>query len=526
MSHETKSRTDSLLAPLARAPRTLAAGGLLVLGVALASSCSSSTPAAGADASTDAGPPRPSEVEFPKGFLMGSATASFQIESGNANTDWGIWAATPGKIKGGDKPDDGPDALAHIDEDVASLVATKQNAYRFSLEWGKLYPTRASLDADTPDEPTLAKYKELVTKLRAAKITLMLTLSHFSLPAYVADPRVAGPFGWEIPDTVNAFATYCDRIAKRFGADVDLWATINEPVVAPLAGYIQGGFPPGLTLEVDRAFAVAKAEARGHARCYDAIKKADTIDADGDGKAALVGPVLHQRDVYPRDPNDADDRAAADRVRYVNNLWFANTSTRGDFDDDFDGKLDGPNDKKADPELAGRADFLGVNYYTAMEAAASSGIVLPRLNAVIKADRLTSDRPKTDFYWDIHPQGFATILDEVAQYKLPVYITENGIADSADKNRARFIAEHVFEVGFAMKRGLDVRGYFHWSLIDNFEWNSGFCPRFGLVAYDTKTKTRTRRKSTDTFTRIIEAGKVTQADIDALPPYAAPTPCE
>ena len=491
---------------------------LASLGAAVA--CSSSEPAPAAVV------PRPTEVTFPKGFLMGSATASFQVENGNAGTDWGVWATLPGKIKGGDKPDDGPDMLAHIDEDVASMVATSQNAYRFSLEWGKLYPTRASLDADTPDPAVLAKYEELVKKLRAANVTLMLTLSHFTLPVYLADPRAKGPFGWENPDTATAFATYCERIAARFGASVDLWATINEPIVAPLGGYIQGGFPPGLTLEVERALTVAKAEAYAHARCYDAIKKADTRDADGDGKAALVGPVLHQRDVVPRDPNDAEDVAAADRVRYLNNLWFANTSTRGDFDDDFDGKLDGPNDKKADPALANRADFLGVNYYTAMEAASSGGVVLPRVNAVIKADRLPTPRPKTDFHWDIHPAGFGVVLDEIAQYKLPVYVTENGIADSKDVNRSRFLAEHLFEVGYAMKRGLDVRGYFHWSLIDNFEWNSGFCPRFGLVAYDTKAKTRTLRKSADTFARIIRAGKVAQAEIDAEPPYAAPTPCE
>ena len=118
------------------------------------------------------------------------------------------------------------------------------------------------------------------------------------------------------------------------------------------------------------------------------------------------------------------------------------------------------------------------------------------------------------------------MLDEVAQYKLPVYVTANGIADSADVHRSRFLAEHLFELGYSMKRGLEVRGYFHWSLIDNFEWNSGFCPRFGLVAYDTKTKTRTLRKSAQTFARFIQAGRVTQADIDAQPPYAAPSSCE
>lgn len=465
-------------------------------------------------------------MEFPKGFLMGSATASFQVERGNGATDWGVWATLPGTIKNDDKPDDGPDALAHIDEDVASLVATSQNAYRFSLEWGKLYPTRAAFDSDTPEPAVLAKYTELIQKLRAAKITLMLTLSHFTLPVWLADPRVKGPFGWERPETVTAFGGYCERIAKRFGKDVDLWATINEPIVSPLGGYVQGGFPPGLTLEIDRALLVAKAEVRGHALCYDAIKGADKDDADGDGQAALVGPVIHQREVLPRDPSDADDVAAAGRVRYLNNLWFANAVVFGDFDDDVDGNLDGPADKRADPSLAKRADFLGVNYYTSMEAAASGGIVLPRVNAVIQADHLLSNRPKTDFHWDIYPAGFGAVLDEVVRYKLPVYITENGIADSADVNRSRFLAEHLFELGYAMKRGLDVRGYFHWSLIDNFEWNSGFCPRFGLIAYDNKTQTRTLRKSAQTFARFIQAGKVTQSDIDALPPYAAPTYCD
>ncbi|MBK6460929.1 MAG: glycoside hydrolase family 1 protein [Myxococcales bacterium] len=492
------------------------AGALGALGA-----CTAASPGPTATAQT-----RPAEVTFPKGFLMGSATASFQIERDNGGTDWGVWSTLPGKIKRGDKPDDGPDALAHIDEDIASLVATSQNAYRFSLEWGKLYPTRAAFDSDTPDPAVLAKYTELIQKLRAAKITLMLTLSHFTLPVWLADPRVKGPYGWEQPETVTAFGGYCERIAKRFGKDVDLWATINEPVVAPLGGYIEGGFPPGLTLEVDRALTVIKAEVRGHALCYDAIKRVDKDDADGDGQAALVGPVIHQRDVLPRDPKDPEDKAAAQRVRYVNNLWFANAAVFGDYDDDFDGKLDGPNDKRADAAIGKRADFLGVNYYTAMEAAASGGVVLPRVNAVIKADRLQNARPKTDFHWDIHPAGFASVLDEVAQYKLPVYVTENGIADSADVNRSRFLAEHLFELGYSMKRGLEVRGYFHWSLIDNFEWNSGFCPRFGLVAYDTKTKTRTLRKSAQTFARFIQAGRVTQADIDAQPPYAAPSSCE
>ncbi len=506
-------------------PSSPLSSGLLAALVALAAACSK-TDASSAGPDAQAPDARASEADFPPGFLWGSATASFQVESGNANTDWGVWAATPGKIKNGDRPDDGPDALAHIDEDVKALTDTAQNAYRFSFEWGKLYPTRESLDSDTPDADTLAKYTNLVGKLRAAKITPMLTLSHFSLPLYLSNPRLPKePQGWERPETVQAFARYCGRIAARFGKDIDLWATINEPVVAPLGGYIQGAFPPGLVLEMDRAFAVVKAEARGHAACYDAIHQADTVDADGDGKAALVGPVLHQREVLPQDPNDEADRAATKRVRYFNNLWFANASILGDWDDDFDGSLEGPGDRKADPALKGRADWVGVNYYTIMLVASSGGIVLPRVNAVIKVDRLDTPNPKTDFSWDIHPQGFGAVLDEIAIYKLPVFVTENGLADASDRNRARFLAEHLLQMGLARKRGVDVRGYFHWSLIDNFEWNSGYCPRFGLFSFDPKTRARTMRESAKTYKSLILAGRVRQGDIDAFPPYGAPAVC-
>lgn len=470
--------------------------------------------------------PQPAEVTFGPGFMWGSASAAFQVEKGLANTDWGIWVKTPGKIKGGDDPDKGgADALAHIAEDIALLKATNQNTYRFSVEWARMMPTKDHMLRGEVDNAALEAYDKLFAALKAANIRPFVTLQHFSLPDYLSDPRKPNdPQGWERPDTIDFFAKWCEIAADLWGDQVDWWATINEPIVSPIAGYIQGNFPPGVVLAVDRALTVGKNQALAHAKCFDAIKRRDTKDADGDGTTSMVGIVQHQRAVEPEDPTYPDDVAAAERVRYVNNLWVLNAVVRGDWDDDFDGKLDGPKDRKGDPALA-KSDYIGINYYSALVATVN-GIKIPVIDAFIKQDRLVNDRPKTDFFWDIYPKGFRIVLDEIRDYKKPIVITENGIADSKDVNRTRFLLEHLYELGKAKASGLDIRGYIYWSLLDNFEWASGFCPRFGLHSVDRTTGARTARPSAQTYARIAKDGRVTKAEMDAAPPYAPPTYCE
>ncbi len=501
------------------------ATALAALMVVLASSCSSSDAAPSPTA--DAGPIGPSEIAFPQGFMWGSASAGFQVEKGLPNTDWGLWVKTPGKIKNGDDPDNGgADALAHIDEDVALLKAAGQNAYRFSIEWTRVYPSKAAFDADQPDAAAIASYDKLFAALKAAGIRPLVTMQHFTLPDWLSDPQKPDePQGWERTETIDQFGVWCTRVAKRWGGEVDFWATINEPLVAPLAGYLQGSFPPGLVLKIDRALLAGKNEVLGHVKCFDAIKAADATDVDGDGKASQIGIVQHQRAVEPDIADEPADIAAAERVRYINNLWFLNAIVNGDWDDDFDGKLDGPKDRRADPAIAHRSDYLGINYYSALTASAR-GIILPIINASIRQDRLLTDRPKTDFYWDIYPEGMKVILEEVRPYNLPIIITENGIADSQDKNRARFILEHLYQVGLAKESGLDIRGYFYWSLLDNFEWASGFCPRFGLASVDRTTAARTLRSSASVYADVAKANKITRAAIDAQPAYGAPAYCE
>ena len=499
--------------------RLVAIAAAIACAVACSSSSSSDPPVAAPDV-------EPDSVSFPTPFLWGAASAGFQVEKDLPSTDWGVWASTTGKIKNADSPNvGGADALAHIDEDVALLVATNQNAYRFSIEWTRIYPTRAAFDADEPDAAGVAAYGKLFAALHAAKITPLVTLQHFALPSYLSDPtQAAAPQGWERAETVDLFATWCGRAAKRWGADVDIWATINEPLVNPVAGYIQGSFPPGVILKVDRALAVARAEARAHAKCYDAVKAADTVDLDGDGQASFVGIVHNTPVVEPDDPSDADSIAAAARVKYVNNTWILNAVVRGDWDDDFDGTYDGPNDRRADPSLTNRSDYLGLNYYTAIMAGVN-GLVLPIINATIRQDHLPTDRPKTDFNWDIYPKGFRLALNDAAAFGKPIIVTENGIADSQDANRSRFLYEHLYELGRAKAEGLDIRGYFYWSLLDNFEWASGFCPRFGLHSVDRTTAARAARPSAHVYGQIAKSGVITKADRDAQPAYVPPAYC-
>jgi beta-glucosidase len=477
----------------------------------------------GAETAAPAEPTEPAEVTFPKGFLWGAATAGFQIEKGLADTDWGAWAATPGKIAGGDRPDDGPDALAHIEGDVALMKSLGLRSYRFSAEMARIYPTRASFDADMPAADGVAAYDALLAALDAAGIVPMVTLHHFVWPIYMSDPAAPkDPQGFERADAVEVFAEWCRRMGKRYGDRVDLWVSINEPLVEASVGFIATVFPPGVG-DPPRAVAVMRRQQLAHARCYDALHEADAVDADGDGAAALVSVAKHNRVYEPADPADPADLEATSKVTYFWNRWFLDAIVHGRVDED----LDGVAEIGMDPDLVGRADYLGLNYYGVSHIDAD--LSFPVIGAVPVQLDLPTPRPKTDVGWDIHPEGFAQVIDEAATYGLPIYVTENGVADAKDVNRARFLGEHVFEIGKALARGVELRAYQHWALIDNFEWASGYCPRFGLyrVDYDDPARPRSPTSAVVFYRDLIAGGRLRRADLDALPAYESkPNPCK
>jgi beta-glucosidase/6-phospho-beta-glucosidase/beta-galactosidase len=466
---------------------------------------------------------RPASVTFPAGFLFASASAGEQAEKGLAANDWTVWATLPGKVNNGDLPDAGPDFFAHVDGDIQAMKDAKLGAYRFSIELARLYPTRAQFDADMPDADGVAKYDDLLKKLKAAGIAPMVTLNHFAFPTWLSDvSKPKEKQGWERDDAVTVFAEYAKRIATRWGGQIDWWVTINEPGVQSTVGYVLGLWPPGAS-DAERMAEVQRQQIRAHAKAYDAIHAADTMDADGDGKSALVSMAFHNRVYQAKDPSNPDDVAAADHATYFWNYWYLNAVTTGDFDYDFDEKLDGPKDIKASPDFVGRLDYIGLNYY-GLSLTSGKALSLPYLGHQPSQNGLTTKNPKTAMGWDIYAVGFGEVIEQLKPFKLPIFITENGVAqEPTETTRDRFIAEHLFEVGWAIQRGADIRGYAYWALTDNFEWQSGYCPKFGLytVDYTSPMRTRTPAGGRDLLAKIGADRTITQSSIDALPAYPA-----
>jgi beta-galactosidase len=305
---------------------------------------------------------------------------------------------------------------------------------------------------------------------------------------------------------------------------VDNWITFNEPMVISKAGYLspQNGFPPGLNnFRASRKVALNMVIA--HARAYDAIKKLDTIKADEDGaNAANVGLIQDVFPVKPLDEKDESDVKAASFLDNMHNHFFPQSITHGR----FDGNLNAAKEKgEVKDYLQNRLDWLGVNYYTRVVVRGKRSIlarlfagipIIPEMvqnygflckpNSKSAGGMLTSD-----FGWEVFPEGILEALKLMERYERPLYVMENGTADSKDGIRPRFIVDHLQTLDKALNEKIDVRGYFHWSLTDNYEWAKGFGMKFGLCSVDLESKQRVKRKSADVYKKIIENQEVTEA---------------
>ncbi len=226
----------------------------------------------------------------------------------------------------------------------------------------------------------------------------------------------------------------------------------------------------------------------------------------------MISIASHSRVFLPYHPGNAADIASAALFQYFNNRMFLDALVDGNIDANFNGSFDDPGDTKADPTLANRLDFVGLNYYgvTLVESTDQTLFPFTGLTFANDLDQKGLAGPVSDFGGTIYPQGFRPVIDEVAAYGLPIIITENGIADAMDVDRPRFLLDHLYALEQAIQDGVDIRGYFHWSLVDNFEWAGGFCPRFGLfdVDYTNPARTRTARGSVSVYHQIITANQV------------------
>ncbi len=462
---------------------------------------------------------------FPKGFLFGSSTSAYQIEGGLSATDWAVFA--PGHIEHNDDPDNGPRSRQFYLDDVAALADSHQNAYRFGIEWGRLFPTAASWAPCAAPGATLAAceaaassadlayYHALLSALKSHGITPLVTLVHSSLPTYIDDyTKDWMTTGWMRPGIVGDLGAWASFAAQEFGSEVGLWVTLNEPLTNLQAGFIDGDQPPAQMNDFEQLLTAFGAMVHAHAAMYDAIHKVSPT--------AKVSIAQDVHLYYPEDPKRSLDVASAKKYFYLADAVFLNAIVHGDLDANWNGKIDG-GEPKNDPTLRGRVDYVGLNYYGFSIVQGIYGY--PYVGGVTLSDSADHGLPKNDLGWDLYPRGFGEAIDFAGSYGVPVIVTENGLADATDQNRPRFLAEHLAELAAKIHAGANVLGYFHWAAIDNFEWTSGFCPRFGLysVDYTDPKRARTARGSAKLYRSIIDAGQVTDAVLAAQPAYTTPT---
>jgi beta-glucosidase/6-phospho-beta-glucosidase/beta-galactosidase len=448
--------------------------------------------------------------QFPGGFLFGSAVAPYQVEGGLHATDWYQWEEACRDCSH-DRADDGPNFWQHYPKDFAGASGIGLNAIRLGIEWSRIFPTRESFP-DAPDAEAVAHYHAMFASAKENGLDVMATLHHFSLPVWLQDLQKLDELkGWEDAATIPLFARWAEYCGKEFGAQIDRWLTINEPYPFVFAGWFGAAFPPGKRFAIPEGYVTLENLIKGHVRAYEALHRYDTKDADDDGTSVLVSIAQHSRVFAPVDPTSAAQNLAAKRLHYQFNKLFLDAVVLGKQDKNFDFDFDDPEDV-VDAKLGGHLDYIGLNYYGPMLAlpAGDKNLPLPAIPLLNDFELYDLTYPKNDFGHAIDPQGLRTVLDELAQYGLPVLITENGTADAGDTHRARFLLDHLYVVAKAIDDGLDVRGYYYWSLLDNLEWASGFCPEYGLFHVDRSSplRTRTQRGSADVYRKIIDANTV------------------
>ena len=399
---------------------------------------------------------------FPEGFYWGASTSAHQVEGGNTN-DWSVWErensarlakealskSYPGHVLN-DYP--GPlrrenyvsgasvDHYGRYEEDFNIAKSLGHNAHRFSIEWSRIEPKEGEFS-----EREIEHYRKVINALRARGVEPFITLWHFTNPIWIKNIG-----GWTNKKTAFFFVRFAEKMVKEFG-DVKFWLTINEPMIYAGKSFLQGTWPPACRQEgrkeksllkyirVLNNFSVA------HKKAYEAVKKVN--------RSAQVG--IAKNNIY------FEGKGLNAVLANLADWWW--------------------NERFLD-DIKDHQDFIGLNYY---------------FHNRVKGFKFNQNENKkiSDMGWEIYPEGIYRVLQNLAKYKKPIYITENGMAEAKDEKRADFIRSHLKWVNKAIKDSIDIRGYFYWSLLDNFEWDKGFWPRFGLLEVDHKTLERKIRES-------------------------------
>ncbi len=455
------------------------------------------------------------QIAFPQGFLWGAATSSYQIEGawnedGKGESIWDRFSHTPGKISDGSTGDIACDHYHRWEADLDLMQSLGLQAYRFSITWPRVLPEGRG----QVNQAGLDFYDRLVDGLLARNITPFVTLYHWDLPQALED---AG--GWPARATAEAFVDYADAVSARLGDRVKHWITHNEPWVAAFLGYGMGVHAPGLR-DFQKAMAASHHLLLSHGWAVPVIR--------ANSQDARVGITLDLTDVVPASPSPQDYHAAREMDGFLNR-WFLDPIFGRGYPADviaWFGRVHGARVdfvQEGDMDaIAAPTDFLGVNYYTRHVARAPGDDNLPPTIT-------TEDSEFTEMGWEVAPRSLFRLLNRLHfDYQTPaIYITENGAAfpDEVsedgrvhDDRRLAYLDAHFRAAHEAIQCGVPLRGYFVWSLMDNFEWSFGYTKRFGIVYIDFETQQRIVKDS-GLWYRDVIARNGLDGEPDALPTH-------
>ncbi len=445
------------------------------------------------------------DIVFPQGFLWGAATAAFQVEGatdvdGRTDSIWDTFCRTPGKIVGGDTGEPGADHYRRFEQDVAMMADLGLGAYRFSIAWPRVRP-----DGGVVNQAGLDFYRRLIDTLLEHGIEPWPTLYHWDLPQKLEDLG-----GWAARDTAFRFGEYAGTVIEALGDRVGRWTTMNEPWCSAFLGYAAGIHAPG------RAEPAAAVAAVHHLLLAHGLAT-EVIHDQG----KLAGITVNMYPIIPADPDSAADRDVARRLDGLQQRIFLDPLLHGHYPADIVEDLEPFGFSRVVHEgdlakISAPIDMLGVNYYTEHYVSATPGDDGPSpWVGVAELSFPRREAPRTDMDWEVRPDGLTSVLLRVHKDypSLPLYITENGAAypdlpGVEDADRTEYLASHLRAAHAAIAAGVDLRGYFCWSLLDNFEWAEGYAKRFGIVHVDYATQVRTPKLSARWFSEVARSNAV------------------
>lgn len=424
--------------------------------------------------------------DFGADFVFGVATAAYQIEGGQidgrGSSIWDSFSRTPGNTKNGETGRDACDHYQRWPSDLDLIQHGGFGAYRFSFAWPRLLP----LGTGAANQKGVDFYDRLLDGMLERGIQPFATLYHWDLPSALQDRG-----GWMNRDVASWFADYAALVARRFGDRLSTIATLNEPWCTAYVGHFMGRHAPGYR-DVRATARAMHHVLLAHGMAIDALR------AEGAQKLGIVTVLKH---VVPAS-SSAEDAAATDVEDALFNRWYMDGLFKGSYPDVLVALLGEHLPERWQDDLAVVSrplDWIGINYYTRQICQYDPSVPLWH------SKKLSGDLEKNELGWEIYPQGLTQVLERVTRdyTRLPIYVTENGIAQNDDTRRVAFYDGHLQALLAARRSGSDVRGFFAWSLLDNYEWAEGYTPRFGIVHTDYATQVRTPKGSYLAFRELL-----------------------